>query len=161
MVIKDFPFSLYFLYSANDVSFCMDIARNLVHWGQLNNDLNISDHNFNSWDISIKFMGQGFNNACNLEDFLIKQEQLPLPNASSILVHLSSEIVCIFLVLGKANGKGLYTYEKGSKPKPDPSVLPIIEECRRLSNIMPGGKVVISDTKIDMLVASNSADCSI
>lgn len=59
MVIKDFPFSLYFLYSANDVSICMDIARNLVHWGQLNNDLNISDHNFNSWDISIKFMGQG------------------------------------------------------------------------------------------------------
>lgn len=43
---------------------------------------------------------------------------------------------------GKANGKGLYTYEKGSKPKPDPSVLPIIEECRRLSNIMPGGKPI-------------------
>lgn len=43
---------------------------------------------------------------------------------------------------GKANGKGLYIYEKGSKPKPDPSVLPIIEECRRLSNIMPGGKPI-------------------
>lgn len=43
---------------------------------------------------------------------------------------------------GKANGKGLYTYEKGSTPKPDPSVLPIIEECRRLSNIMPGGKPI-------------------
>lgn len=32
-------------------------------------------------------------------------------------------------------------YEKGSKPKPDPSVLPIIEECRRVTNVMPGGKV--------------------
>ncbi|TXG61404.1 hypothetical protein EZV62_012767 [Acer yangbiense] len=46
---------------------------------------------------------------------------------------------------GKNNGKGYYIYEKGSKPKPDPSVLPIIEECKRLTNIMPGGKV-LSDT---------------
>ncbi|KDO42228.1 hypothetical protein CISIN_1g004726mg [Citrus sinensis] len=52
---------------------------------------------------------------------------------------------------GKANGKGLYTYEKGSKPKPDPSVLPIIEECRRLSNIMPGGKVPISVTEKEIV----------
>lgn len=42
---------------------------------------------------------------------------------------------------GKSNGKGYYIYEKGSKPKPDPSVLPIIEESRKLANVMPGGKV--------------------
>ncbi|XAR67013.1 3-hydroxybutyryl-CoA epimerase [Bertholletia excelsa] len=43
---------------------------------------------------------------------------------------------------GKSNGKGFYLYEKGSKPKPDLSVLPIIEECRRITNIMPGGKPI-------------------
>ena len=46
-----------------------------------------------------------------------------------------------FGVLGKINGKGYYTYEKGSKPKPDPSVLPIIEESRQCTKIMPSGKV--------------------
>ncbi|KAL9267753.1 Peroxisomal fatty acid beta-oxidation multifunctional protein AIM1-like protein [Drosera capensis] len=50
---------------------------------------------------------------------------------------------------GKNNGKGYYIYEKGSKPKPDPSVLPIIEESRRLTNIMPGGKPIsVSDQEI-------------
>lgn len=44
-------------------------------------------------------------------------------------------------VLGKSNGKGFYVHEKGSKPKPDPSVLPIVDESRKLMNIMPGGKV--------------------
>ncbi|XP_039166231.1 peroxisomal fatty acid beta-oxidation multifunctional protein AIM1 isoform X2 [Eucalyptus grandis] len=42
---------------------------------------------------------------------------------------------------GKNNGKGYYIYEKGRKPVPDPSVQPIIEESRRIANIMPGGKV--------------------
>lgn len=50
---------------------------------------------------------------------------------------------------GKNNGKGYYIYEKGSKPKPDPSVLPIIEECRRITNIMPGGKPIhVTDQEI-------------
>ncbi|XP_074280943.1 peroxisomal fatty acid beta-oxidation multifunctional protein AIM1 isoform X1 [Silene latifolia] len=50
---------------------------------------------------------------------------------------------------GKNNGKGYYTYEKGSKPKADLSILPIIEESRRLTNIMPGGKPVsVSDQEI-------------
>ncbi|KAL9242347.1 hypothetical protein vseg_016357 [Gypsophila vaccaria] len=50
---------------------------------------------------------------------------------------------------GKVNGKGFYIYEKGAKPKPDFSVLPIIEECRRLTNIMPDGKPIsISDQEI-------------
>uniref|UniRef100_A0A7C9ALN9 Uncharacterized protein n=1 Tax=Opuntia streptacantha TaxID=393608 RepID=A0A7C9ALN9_OPUST len=50
---------------------------------------------------------------------------------------------------GKNNGKGYYIYEKGSKPRPDPSVLPIIEESRRLTNIMPGGKpIFVSDQEI-------------
>ncbi|KAK1417331.1 hypothetical protein QVD17_26458 [Tagetes erecta] len=50
---------------------------------------------------------------------------------------------------GKNNGKGYYVYEKGSKPKPDPQVLPIIEESNRLVNIMPGGKpITITDQEI-------------
>lgn len=50
---------------------------------------------------------------------------------------------------GKNNGKGYYIYEKGSKPKPDPSVLPIIEESRRLLNIMPNGKPIsVTDQEI-------------
>ncbi|KAJ4957858.1 hypothetical protein NE237_024969 [Protea cynaroides] len=50
---------------------------------------------------------------------------------------------------GKNNGKGFYIYQKGSKPKPDPSVLPIIEESRRLTNVMPGGKpITVSDQEI-------------
>ncbi|GMI88578.1 ABNORMAL INFLORESCENCE MERISTEM [Hibiscus trionum] len=50
---------------------------------------------------------------------------------------------------GKNNGKGFYIYEKGSKPKPDPSVLPIIEESRRLTNIMPAGKPIsVTDKEI-------------
>ncbi|KAJ9167828.1 hypothetical protein P3X46_019421 [Hevea brasiliensis] len=50
---------------------------------------------------------------------------------------------------GKNNGKGYYIYEKGSKPKPDPSVIPIIEESRRLTNIMPNGKSIsVTDQEI-------------
>ncbi|KAG6658456.1 hypothetical protein I3843_04G151500 [Carya illinoinensis] len=50
---------------------------------------------------------------------------------------------------GKNNGKGYYIYEKGSKPKPDPSVVPIIEESRQLTNIMPGGKSIsVTDQEI-------------
>ncbi|KAK5814049.1 hypothetical protein PVK06_029501 [Gossypium arboreum] len=50
---------------------------------------------------------------------------------------------------GKNNGKGYYIYEKGSKPKPDPSVLSIIEESRRLTNIMPGGKPIsVTDREV-------------
>ncbi|KAH1105514.1 hypothetical protein J1N35_009282 [Gossypium stocksii] len=50
---------------------------------------------------------------------------------------------------GKNNGKGYYIYEKGSKPKPDPSVLSIIEESRRLTNVMPGGKPIsVTDREV-------------
>ncbi|XP_060209805.1 peroxisomal fatty acid beta-oxidation multifunctional protein AIM1-like isoform X2 [Lycium barbarum] len=50
---------------------------------------------------------------------------------------------------GKNNGKGYYIYKKGDKPKPDPSVLPIVEESRRLTNIMPGGKPIsVTDQEI-------------
>lgn len=50
---------------------------------------------------------------------------------------------------GKSNGKGWYIYEKGSKPKPDPSVLPIVEESRRLTSIMPSGKAIsVTDQEI-------------
>ncbi|XP_061366412.1 peroxisomal fatty acid beta-oxidation multifunctional protein AIM1 [Gastrolobium bilobum] len=50
---------------------------------------------------------------------------------------------------GKNNGKGYYIYEKGSRPKPDPSIQPIIEESRRLCNIMPSGKPIsVTDQEI-------------
>lgn len=50
---------------------------------------------------------------------------------------------------GKSNGKGYYIYEKGSKPKPDPSVLQIIEESRKVANVMPGGKPLsVTDQEI-------------
>lgn len=52
-----------------------------------------------------------------------------------------------FLISGRQNGKGYYIYEKGSKPKPDPSVLPIIEESRKVANIMPGRQVLDSALK--------------
>ncbi|XP_020216339.1 peroxisomal fatty acid beta-oxidation multifunctional protein AIM1 [Cajanus cajan] len=54
---------------------------------------------------------------------------------------------------GKNNGKGYYIYEKGSKPKPDPSILPIVEESRRLCNIMPNGKPIsVTDQEIVEMV---------
>nr|XP_043627838.1 peroxisomal fatty acid beta-oxidation multifunctional protein AIM1-like [Erigeron canadensis] len=54
---------------------------------------------------------------------------------------------------GKKNGKGYYIYEKGSKPKPDPMVLPIIEESRRLANLMPQGKPIsVTDQEIVEMV---------
>ncbi|MQL81216.1 hypothetical protein Taro_013668 [Colocasia esculenta] len=50
---------------------------------------------------------------------------------------------------GKNNGKGFYIYEKGSKPRPDPSVRSIIEESIRRANILPGGKpVTLTDQEI-------------
>jgi enoyl-CoA hydratase/3-hydroxyacyl-CoA dehydrogenase len=58
-------------------------------------------------------------------------------------VILCRGFILSFGISGKTNGKGYYIYEKGSKPRPDPSVLPIIEESRRLANIMPNGKVLL------------------
>ncbi|BAS78080.1 Os02g0274100, partial [Oryza sativa Japonica Group] len=50
---------------------------------------------------------------------------------------------------GKSNGKGYYLYEKGGKPKPDPSVQVVIDEYRRCAKTMPGGKpVTLSDQDI-------------
>ncbi|EXB84763.1 Peroxisomal fatty acid beta-oxidation multifunctional protein AIM1 [Morus notabilis] len=50
---------------------------------------------------------------------------------------------------GKNNGKGYYIYEKGSQPKPDLTILPIIEESRQLTNIMPGKKPIsVTDQEI-------------
>ncbi|KAK4793477.1 hypothetical protein SAY86_023912 [Trapa natans] len=55
----------------------------------------------------------------------------------------------IWRFTGKNNGKGFYIYEKGSRPRPDPSILPIVEESRRLANIMPHGKPLsVSDQEI-------------
>ncbi|KAL0739136.1 hypothetical protein Bca4012_015346 [Brassica carinata] len=50
---------------------------------------------------------------------------------------------------GKINGRGYYIYQKGSKPKPDSSVLSVVEESRKLTNIMPGGKPIsVTDEEI-------------
>ncbi|KAJ4794498.1 Fatty acid oxidation complex subunit alpha [Rhynchospora pubera] len=50
---------------------------------------------------------------------------------------------------GKANGKGYYIYEKGSKPRPDPTVQAVIEESRKRSNVLRGGKAItVSDQDI-------------
>ncbi|CAH1450094.1 unnamed protein product [Lactuca virosa] len=54
---------------------------------------------------------------------------------------------------GKNNGKGYYVYEKGSKPKPDNMVLLVIEESRRVANLMPQGKTVaMTDEEIVEMV---------
>jgi enoyl-CoA hydratase/3-hydroxyacyl-CoA dehydrogenase len=54
---------------------------------------------------------------------------------------------------GKINGKGYYLYEKGAKPKPDPSIQPVIDEYRRRAKTMPGGKpVTLSDQDIVEMV---------
>lgn len=51
--------------------------------------------------------------------------------------------------IGKKNGKGYYVYQKGSKPKPDPAVIPIIEESRKIANVMPGGKPIsVTDKEV-------------
>ncbi|CAN1169938.1 Peroxisomal fatty acid beta-oxidation multifunctional protein AIM1 [Linum perenne] len=50
---------------------------------------------------------------------------------------------------GKNNGRGYYIYEKGSKPKPDSSVISIMKESRRIANIMPNGKPInVTDQEI-------------
>nr|XP_043623548.1 peroxisomal fatty acid beta-oxidation multifunctional protein AIM1-like [Erigeron canadensis] len=54
---------------------------------------------------------------------------------------------------GKNNGKGYYIYEKGSKPKPDPQVLSVIEESKRQVNLIPGGKSInITDQEVVEMV---------
>lgn len=54
-----------------------------------------------------------------------------------------SKCLCTYIV-GKKNGKGYYTYNKGSKPEADHSVIQIVEESMRLTNIAPAGKVCYS-----------------
>ncbi|CAL9156615.1 peroxisomal fatty acid beta-oxidation multifunctional protein isoform X1 [Musa acuminata AAA Group] len=65
---------------------------------------------------------------------------------------LESELVGLMVKHGrngKNNGKGYYIYERGQNPKPDSSVQPIIEECRRRANVMHGGKpVTLSDQEV-------------
>ncbi|XVE97557.1 hypothetical protein REPUB_Repub03eG0029500 [Reevesia pubescens] len=54
---------------------------------------------------------------------------------------------------GKSNGKGYYIFEKGSKPKPDYSVLPIVEESRRITNLIDKqNPISISDQAIVEMV---------
>ncbi|KAL6534994.1 hypothetical protein OROHE_013048 [Orobanche hederae] len=56
-------------------------------------------------------------------------------------------------VFPKINGKGSYIYKKGRKPKPEFSVLSIIEESRRLTNIMPRGKAIsVTDEEVIKMI---------
>ncbi|XP_019238241.1 PREDICTED: peroxisomal fatty acid beta-oxidation multifunctional protein-like [Nicotiana attenuata] len=43
---------------------------------------------------------------------------------------------------GKKDGRGYYLYQKGKSPEPNPSVLKVVEECRRLVSIIPGGEPI-------------------
>ncbi|XP_020581771.1 peroxisomal fatty acid beta-oxidation multifunctional protein-like [Phalaenopsis equestris] len=43
---------------------------------------------------------------------------------------------------GKANGKGYYLYQSGSRPKPDPSIQTVIDESRKRTLITSGVKPV-------------------
>ena len=61
-----------------------------------------------------------------------------------LLYNLSWVPLNVFDFVGKSNGKGHYIYEKGSKPKPDPSVLPITEDSKRIANIIPDEEKVKS-----------------
>ncbi|GKA45497.1 peroxisomal fatty acid beta-oxidation multifunctional protein AIM1 [Tanacetum coccineum] len=79
-------------------------------------------------------------------------QQLWAPNGPIILERLNW-YYGVALDVGKNNGKGYYIYEKGCKPKPDPSVLPIIEESRKLANLMPHGKPIsVTDQEIVEMV---------
>ncbi|KAG0486523.1 hypothetical protein HPP92_008618 [Vanilla planifolia] len=50
---------------------------------------------------------------------------------------------------GKRNGRGYYLHHRGSRPKSDPLVQPIIEESRRRANLVPSGKAIsMSDQDI-------------
>ncbi|KAG0495827.1 hypothetical protein HPP92_000518 [Vanilla planifolia] len=54
---------------------------------------------------------------------------------------------------GKANGKGYYLYEPGSKPKPDPSLQVIIAESIKQANLMHHGKPInVTDQDIVEMV---------
>eukprot|EP00250_Pteridium_aquilinum_P014650 c22116_g1_i1 orf=333-2501(+) len=51
--------------------------------------------------------------------------------------------------LGQKNGKGFYLYDAKRKATPDPGLKRILDESRRLANIMPNGKpMVVSDEEI-------------
>lgn len=84
---------------------------------------------------------------CHLNDICF------FTGATLCFVILLLGFMCNFGISGKNNGKGFYIYEKGGKPKPDPSVLPIIEESRRLTNIMPSGKVLCFAVKKAIILA--------
>lgn len=70
-----------------------------------------------------------------------KMDEMVKKYYTSIHVDITFPVTFFVIVSGKTNGKGFYIYEKGSKPKPDPSVLPIVEESRQRTKITPHGKV--------------------
>ena len=65
-------------------------------------------------------------------------------HAIMLLYNLSWVPLNVFDFVGKSNAKGYYIYEKGSKPKPDPFVLPITEDSKRIANIIPDEEKVKS-----------------
>lgn len=91
-----------------------------------------SGRNGNTWSLPLPFK-QKQKKICFF--FVLKALLVQVTNAFCLWLT--------YIVSGKNNGKGYYIYEKGSKPKPDPSVLPIIEESRRICNLTPNGKVLL------------------
>ncbi|KAF3621354.1 Peroxisomal fatty acid beta-oxidation multifunctional protein AIM1, partial [Capsicum annuum] len=78
----------------------------------------------------------------------IKKVPVVVGNCTGLMRKLPA-LVSLWVPSSKNNGKGYYIYEKGRKPRPDFTVLPIIEESRRLTNIMPGGKpIFVTDQEI-------------
>ncbi|KAG5595244.1 hypothetical protein H5410_036476 [Solanum commersonii] len=103
-------------------------------------------------------VGKEFRSAFSDRTFISPLIDLLIKSGRNGNVASLYPLCCCFTVLlftidsgfaGKNNGKGYYIYEKGSKPRPDFTVLPIIEESRRLANIMPGGKPIsVTDQEI-------------
>ncbi|KAL6549604.1 Altered inheritance of mitochondria protein 1 [Orobanche hederae] len=100
----------------------------------------------------------------NCTGFAVNRTFFPYSQSAHLLVNLGVDVFRIDQLIinfglpigpfqGKINGKGYYIYEKGSKPKPDFSVLTIIEESRRLTNIMPGRKPMsVTDEEVVKMI---------
>ncbi|GJM90849.1 hypothetical protein PR202_ga07169 [Eleusine coracana subsp. coracana] len=119
-------------------------------------DLNIVGEKTNSQD---RIIGAHFFSPAHIMPLLeIVRTEKTSPQAILDLITVGKIIKKVPVVVGnctgfavnrKSNGKGYYIYEKGGKPKPDPSVQNVIEEYRKRAKAMPGGKpVTLTDQDI-------------
>ncbi|KAM0832750.1 hypothetical protein ACQ4PT_064698 [Festuca glaucescens] len=120
-------------------------------------DLNVVGEKTNSQD---RIIGAHFFSPAHIMPLLeIVRTEKTSPQAILDLITVGKIIKKVPVVVGnctgfayhirKINGKGYYIYEKGAKPKPDPTIQPVIDEYRRRAKTMPGGKpVTLSDQDI-------------